>query len=282
MTLRFLSIPAAVLAATTLAASPALAQRRGESHENHQAEHRSSAEHAQPRAEAPRQQAPAPRVEQRAEPRAEQRAQPPAEQRAQPRAEQRVQPRAEQRVQPQREVIAPRGEVRNGVAVPRAVPRYDNRYSGGHYDNHYYYNGHYYSGPWRGWYGYSPFRPYYFRPHFSLGFGLYLGYPVPYYAYPYQVPVYGYGAPYGEVSVGPNDTAYGGVALQITPSDAAVYVDGNYAGIVSDFDGSRQPLTLVPGQHHIEIDQTGFEPWAFDVTVQAGMVIPYQGSLRPY
>jgi len=282
MTLKFLSISAAVLAATTLAATPALAQRRGESHENRQSENRGerrgSTERAQPRAETPRQQAPAPT----------------------PRVEPRVEPRAEQRPQPQREAIAPRGDVRSGaaaprgevrngvgVAVPRVAPRYDyhdGRYNSryGHYDNHYYYNGRYYSGPWRGWYGYAPFRPYYFRPHFSLGFGIYLGYPVPYYAYPYPVPVYGYGAPYGEVNVGPNTTAYGGVALQITPSDAAVYVDGNYAGVVADFDGTRQPLTLVPGAHHIEIVQNGFEPWAFDVTVQAGMVVPYQGSLRPY
>ncbi|HZT77665.1 MAG TPA: PEGA domain-containing protein [Vicinamibacterales bacterium] len=282
MDLKFLSVPAMMLAATTLAATPAFAQRRGgtphesrQSESHGQAEHRSSPERAQPRAEAPRQ-APAPRVQQA--------------------------PRVEQRVQPQREVIAPRaavrggvavpnGAVRNGVAVPRVAPRYDNRYYGGHadnryygghYDNRYYYGGRYYTSPWRGYYGYSPFRPYYFRPHFSLGFGIYLGYPVPYYSYPYPVPVYGYGAPYGEVTVGPNNSAYGGVALEITPNDAAVYVDGNYAGIVSDFDGSRQPLTLVPGAHHIEVVQNGFEPWAFDVTVQPGMVIPYQGALRPY
>jgi hypothetical protein len=165
------------------------------------------------------------------------------------------------------------------VAVPRVaprvvVPRYNNR--------NYYYSGRYYPGPWRGYYGYSAFRPYYFRPWSRIGFGIYLGYPVPYYAYPYPVPVYGYGAPETSVYVGPNNTAYGGVALEVTPNDAAVYVDGNYAGIVADFDGSRQPLTLMPGTHHIEVDQNGFEPLAFDVTVQPGMVIPYQGQLRAY
>ena len=162
---------------------------------------------------------------------------------------------------------------RSGVAVPRVAPYSNNRY---------YYGGHYYPSPWHGWYGYAPFHPYYFSPHYSIGFGVYLGYPVPYYSYPYPVPVYGYGAPYGDVTVGPNNVAYGGVALQITPPDAAVYVDGNYAGVASDFDGTRQPLTLVPGAHHIEINQNGFQPLAFDVTVQAGMVTPYQGALQPY
>jgi hypothetical protein len=282
MNLKFVSLPAVVLAATTLAAAPAFAQRRGgEPRENRQsenrgqAERRGSAERAQPRAaEAPRQApAPAPRVEQRAVPRRD--------------TGRAVEPRRDNRggvvVAPRAEVIGPRAVPRE---VPRTVaPRYDGRYNGrsyGHYDNRYYYSGRYYGGPWRGYSGYAPFRPYYFRPRYSIGFGFYLGYPVPYYAYPYAVPVYGYGAPYGTVSVGPDTSSYGGVALEITPNDAAVYVDGTYAGVVADFDGSRQPLTLVPGAHHIEIVQTGFEPWAFDVTVQPGMVIPYQGSLRPY
>jgi len=283
MNLKWVGIPAVVLAATTLAAAPASAQRRGgQAHENRQSENRGqserhgSAERAQPRAEAPRPApAPAPRVQQT------------------PRVE--PVPRVDQRAEPRREsgrMVVPRSEARGGAAVPRAdgrhgagvaVPRVAPRVVTPYHDNrYYYYGGHYSTGPWRGWYGYAPFRPYYFRPHFSLGFGIYLGYPVPYYAYPYPVPVYGYGAPYGEVAAGPNNNAYGGVALEITPSDAAVYVDGTYAGVVADFDGTRQPLTLMPGTHHIEIDQTGFEPLAFDVTVQAGMVIPYQGSLRPY
>jgi hypothetical protein len=279
MDIKFVSIPTVVLAAATLAATPAFAQRRGgESRENHQSEHRAQAtERAQPRqAPATRQEAarPAPRAEQAA-PRAQQVA---------PRAEQAV-PRAQQiapRAVPRAEQAAPRAYT-GGYAVPRTAPR-SNGYSNGYYNgNHnYYYNGRYYPAPWHGWYGYAPYHPYYFRPHYSIGFGIYLGYPTPYYAYPYPVPVYGYGAPYNEVTVGPNQASYGGVSLQITPNDAAVYVDGNYAGVAADFDGTRQPLTLVPGTHHIEISQNGFQPLAFDVTVQPGMVTPYQGQLQPY
>jgi len=129
----------------------------------------------------------------------------------------------------------------------------------------------------------APFysTPYLFRPHFSIGFGISLGYPVPYYAYPYAVPVYGYAAPPSPVVVGPGSAQYGGVSLEISPSNAAVYVDGAYAGVVRDFDGRRQPLTLAGGRHHIEVDAPGFEPWAFDVDIVAGQVLPYRGDLQP-
>jgi hypothetical protein len=55
-------------------------------------------------------------------------------------------------------------------------------------------------------YGYAPLRfyspYYYFRPRFSLGFGLFAGYPVPYYYSYYDPFYYGYGAPYAYPSSG--------------------------------------------------------------------------------
>jgi len=65
----------------------------------------------------------------------------------------------------------------------------------------------------------APFfaTPYLFRPHFTLGFGITLGYPVPFYAYPYGVPAYGYAAPPYPVTVGPSSAQYGGVNLEISP-----------------------------------------------------------------
>ncbi len=143
---------------------------------------------------------------------------------------------------------------------------------------------HVYQAPRYRSYGYAPvYRPYVFRPRFRVGFGIFVGYPVPYtYSYPYPIPVYGYGAPAGPVVVSPTQSIYGGVALEITPNDAEVYVDGAYAGIVRDFDGTRQPLTLAAGTHRIEVRLNGYEPTTFDVTVQPGQVIPYQGDLQPY
>jgi len=96
------------------------------------------------------------------------------------------------------------------------------------------------------------------------------------------VPVYGYGAPSGPIVVGPSSTQYGGVALEISPPDATVYVDGNYAGFVHDFDGREHTLTLVAGRHHIEISAPGFQTMVLDPDVYPGQVVPYQGSLQPY
>ena len=123
-------------------------------------------------------------------------------------------------------------------------------------------------------------RPYVFRPRLTLGFGIFVGYPFAYgYAYPYPVPVYGYGAPMNPVELGPSSPYYGGVSLEFTPGDAAVYVDGNYAGVVEDFDGTRRPLNLAAGTHRVELQASGYEPLAFDVTVQPGQVVPYRGDM---
>jgi hypothetical protein len=40
------------------------------------------------------------------------------------------------------------------------------------------------------------------------------------------------------------------------PEEAAVYVDGFYAGIVDDFDGVFQKLLLPPGDHTIVLYPT--------------------------
>jgi hypothetical protein len=106
---------------------------------------------------------------------------------------------------------------------------------------------------------------------------------VPYtYAYPYPVPVYGYGRPAAPVIVGPSSPYYGGISLEITPADAEVYVDGSYAGLVQDFDGTQQPLTVTAGSHRLEVRAPGYEPLALDVNVNPGEVVPYRGDLLPY
>ena len=60
-----------------------------------------------------------------------------------------------------------------------------------------------------------------------------------------------------------------------------MYVDGGYAGLVQDFDGTRETLTLAAGRHHIEIDASGYEPMTFEVDIVPGQIVPYQGSLPP-
>jgi len=205
-------------------------------------------------------------------------------------------------VQTRAQAVTPPPTVnRDAVAVPRAVPRTEGqaaprnngpsappvvhpdagrqwqsgtaRYAARPNYSAHYYGRPYYARP------YYP-RPYAFRPHWQLGFGIYVGYPVVYgYAYPVPVPVYGYGAPVEPVVVGPGSTSYGGVSLEFTPGEAAVFVDGTYAGTVADFDGTRQPLNLTAGTHHIELQADGYEPLSFDVTAQSGQLIPYRGDM---
>ena len=68
--------------------------------------------------------------------------------------------------------------------------------------------------------------------------------------------------------------AYGGVRIEgAAPSDAQVYVDGYFAGIVEDFEGANKNLNLTAGSHHMEIRVAGQQPVAFDVTVPANQTI---------
>jgi PEGA domain-containing protein len=73
-------------------------------------------------------------------------------------------------------------------------------------------------------------------------------------------PWYGFGYPWGPYPY------YGGrylapdasVRLEVKPSEAEVFVDGYYAGIVDDFDGLFQRLHLAPGEHEIELYLQGY------------------------
>ena len=98
-------------------------------------------------------------------------------------------------------------------------------------------------------------------------------------------PSYGYGHPYyyghgGHSSYSPGYD-YGGVRLRIRPRDAQVFVDGHYAGLVDDFDGTFQQLRLEQGGHKIEIRMPGFEDLDMDIHVQPGRTITLHEDLRP-
>jgi hypothetical protein len=125
-------------------------------------------------------------------------------------------------------------------------------------------------------------RPYYgFRPHVHIGFGVWLGVTVPYpWAYfgSYMPRVYGYYSR-GYYGVAPGGRAYGGLSFDIQPSDADLYVDGEYVGPVGTFTPYGEPLTLWPGVHHIAIVREGFRTMEWEVTVEPGRVIPYRGML---
>ena len=86
---------------------------------------------------------------------------------------------------------------------------------------------------------------YYGHPSFRFGYS------------PGFYPSFGLGYHYFPVSVG---FAFGGgskddrpaVRFQVRPKHAEVYVDGYYAGVVDDLDGSKR-LRLDPGPHEVTI-----------------------------
>lgn len=160
-------------------------------------------------------------------------------------------------------------------------------------------------------------RYYAFRPRFNAGYGVVVGYPVIYpYAYPYQVDPFSPIAAPGVVYVpGPNRNTYttysnvntysnvdsitsstsagavapvacedaapcGGLSFEINPATAQVWVDGVLTGVVDDFTATGAPLLLAPGDHYVELRLAGYRTASFDVTITAGEVTPYQGTLE--
>jgi hypothetical protein len=84
---------------------------------------------------------------------------------------------------------------------------------------------------------------YYYADPFWYGY--------PWYGYQYP-PVY---PPYrGYYRLDPGSA----VRIEVTPKEAEVYVDGYYAGVVDDFDGVFQRLSLEPGDHDITLYRDGY------------------------
>ena len=143
------------------------------------------------------------------------------------------------------------------------------------------------------------FRQYYaFRPHVSVGFGVWAGYPFAYprafhnpYYYPYSYyPYYSNHlyVPHGSVSSDVYERSgavidqanMGGLSFDTTPNDAELFVDNVRVGTVGEFTSTTQPLGLAAGHHHVEIRAAGYQTISFDVEIVAGRVLPYQGALE--
>jgi hypothetical protein len=133
-------------------------------------------------------------------------------------------------------------------------------------------------------------RRYY--PYGYGGFGLGFFYYDPYRWFPGYFGAF-YGGPYGGYYGGSYYGGYGGYAgyggygydagqlrLQVSPRHAEVYVDGYYTGIVDDYDGITQGLTLESGAYSIELVAPGYEPLQFNVRITPGNKVTYRGDLR--
>jgi hypothetical protein len=269
------------LALTAAIAAPAGAQDRERHRSNDNRQAQQQGERARPRQQ--------PQADQRRGEQAQQQQQRAQEQRAQQqRAQEQARRGDEARRQEQTRQAQPRAQQpRYDRAVPRVTPRpNDNRYNG-RYDNRSYNNGRYDNRRWdnnryeswvRGQRRYNayvvrpqvvrviPYRPYVYRPSFSIG--VYYG-SNGYYPYGYTPDYY-----FNPIPGHP----YGGVRITGAPRDAQVFADGYYVGIVDDFDGIFQHMNLEAGPHHIEVAWGGYQPIAFDVYVRPGETTTFRAD----
>ncbi len=122
----------------------------------------------------------------------------------------------------------------------------------------------------QGFYGYPFYSP------FGFGYGIPSGYFDPYYSDPYD-----YGGGYGSYS----SSVYGGhdqgnLKLKVKPRNAKVYVDGFYVGLVDEFDGAFQKLTLNGGRHKVELRADGYETTEFDVLITPEQTVTFAGDMK--
>ena len=99
------------------------------------------------------------------------------------------------------------------------------------------------------------------------------GYPW-WYPYPYRYPPFPGWAVYA-------DWETANIRIDVEPDDAQVYVDRYYAGVVDDFDGIFQHLTLRAGPHLLEIRKTGFTTLVAELNLSPGQSITYRRVMQP-
>jgi hypothetical protein len=163
-------------------------------------------------------------------------------------------------------------------AQRRAVPRSQANVVVGSrsYSARYFYRPYYY-GP-----RYRSFYPYYAYPSFAFSVGFGAGYPYygyPYFGYPYG---YGYGYPAAYPYYGPGfyDPSTS-VRLQVMPREAEVYVDGYFAGMVDNFDGTFQRLRVAPGDHDLQLFLPGHRSFSQKVYLQPGATFRVRHTMEP-
>jgi PEGA domain len=71
----------------------------------------------------------------------------------------------------------------------------------------------------------------------------------------------------------------GEIKLDVTPERAAVFLDGTYAGSVSDFKGLGHGMLVEPGKHTIKIDLAGYRPFTTQVNLLAKQKITVKTDL---
>jgi len=77
----------------------------------------------------------------------------------------------------------------------------------------------------------------------------------------------------------PTEDATAELKITATPSRAAVFVDGQFAGHVDEFDGVGKAMLLTPGQHRLHIALPGYLPFDTMVDVRPRQKLKIQTDL---
>jgi hypothetical protein len=163
------------------------------------------------------------------------------------------------------------------TAVPRVGPTPPRSAGDRSRDGYGYYNPYYYGGFGYGFGFYDEnFYGYPFYSPFGFGYGIPYGFSDPFYSDPYD-----YGAGYGAYA----SNVYGGhdqgsLKLKVKPRTAKVFVDGYYVGVVDEFDGAFQKLTLNGGRHKVELRADGYETTEFDVLITPQQTVTFAGDMK--
>jgi hypothetical protein len=111
------------------------------------------------------------------------------------------------------------------------------------------------------------YYPRYYWPYYS-SYGFY----DPFFWGQYRYPPPYYGRYY-------DDT--GAAQLKVTPRNAQVYVDGYFAGIVDNFDGSLQRLNVDAGEHELQFYLEGYRPFSLKVLFVRGRTVKITHAMEP-
>ncbi len=108
---------------------------------------------------------------------------------------------------------------------------------------------------------------YYGYPYWGFGWG---------WGWPYWGGGWGYPAPYwGYYDPSPE------IRLEVKPKEAQVYVDGYFAGIVDDFDGTFQRLRMRPGNHELTLHLNGYRTVTQNIHVGQGQDSKIKYQMEP-
>ena len=69
--------------------------------------------------------------------------------------------------------------------------------------------------------------------------------------------------------------------LQVKPRDTMVFVDGYFAGIADDFDGTFQRLHVDAGQHSVQLFRPGHRLYTRDLYLQPGNTFTVRHTMEP-